>query len=57
MTQNFTVTELQTGRKGKRVALSDTVEDVGHILEGKFDDYPSETFMYIGSIKESLTGA
>lgn len=57
MTQNFTVTELQTGKKGKSVFLQDTVEDVGHILEGKYDDYPSDTFLYIGSIRESLTGA
>ena len=57
MTQDFTVTELQTGKKGKRVSLSDTVEDMGHILEGKYDDYPSDTFLFIGSIRESLTGA
>ena len=56
MTQNFTVTELQTGKKGKSVFLQDTVEDMGKILEGKFDDYPAETFLYIGSIKDSLTG-
>lgn len=57
MTQNFTVTELQTGKKGKRVPLAQTVNDIIEILKGNFDDYPSETFMYIGSIKESLTGA
>lgn len=57
MTQNFTVTEMQTGKKGKRVPLAQTVEDVQEILAGKFDDYPAETFLYIGSIKESLTGA
>ena len=57
MTQNFTVTELQTGRKGRRVGLTQTVEDVINIIEGKFDDYPSDTFLYIGSIEESLTGA
>src|SRR3989344_4287354 len=57
MTQNFTVTELQTGKKGKRVPLAQTVDDMIQILGGNFDDYPSETFMYIGNIKESLTGA
>lgn len=56
MTQNFYVTEGQTSRKGKRVALSETVHDVAEILDGKYDDYPPETFLYIGSIKESLTG-
>ena len=57
MTQNFTVTELQTGKKGKRVPLAQTVDDMIQILGGNFDDYPSETFMYIGNIKESLTGS
>ncbi|OGK47641.1 F0F1 ATP synthase subunit beta [Candidatus Roizmanbacteria bacterium RIFCSPLOWO2_01_FULL_40_13] len=56
MTQNFTVTEVQTGKKGKQVGLNNTVEDVEYILEGKYDDYPPETFLYIGSIKDSLTG-
>jgi len=56
MTQNFTVTELQTGKKGRSIFLQDTVEDVGHILEGKYDDFPADTFLYIGSIRESLTG-
>ena len=57
MTQNFTVTELQTGRKGRRVGLTQTVEDVINILAGKYDDYPIDTFLYIGSIRESLTEA
>ncbi len=57
MTQNFTVTELQTGKKGKSVSLAQTVDDVRDILAGKYDDYPPETFLYIGSIKETLTGA
>lgn len=56
MTQNFFVTEAQSGKQGKRVSLSDVVNDVKQILEGKFDDYPPNTFLYIGSIKESLTG-
>lgn len=56
MTQEFFVTEAQTGKKGRRVGLSDSVHDVAEILEGKYDDYPPETFLYIGTIKESLTG-
>lgn len=56
MTQNFFVTETQTGKKGKRIPLADTVHDVNEVLDGKYDDYPPETFLYIGSIKESLTG-
>src|SRR3990167_2350104 len=57
MTQTFFVTEAQTEKKGKRVAIVRTVQDVEDILAGKYDDYPPETFLYIGSLEESLTGA
>src|SRR3990167_2026097 len=57
MTQTFFVTEAQTEKKGKRVAVVRTVQDVEDILAGKYDDYPPETFLYIGSLEESLTGA
>ncbi len=56
MTQSFFVTEKQSGKPGKRVSIADTVHDVIEILDGKYDDYPPETFLFIGSIKESLTG-
>lgn len=56
MSQTFFVTEAQTEKKGKRVPIDKTVQDVKDILDGKYDDYPPETFLYIASIKESLTG-
>ncbi len=56
MTQTFFVTQTQTGKRGKRVTRKETVDDVEQIIMGKYDDYPPETFLYIGSIRESLTG-
>lgn len=55
MTQNFYVTESQTGRKGKFVPLKTTLEDVGDILKGVYDKVPEEKFMFIGSAKEANT--
>jgi F-type H+-transporting ATPase subunit beta len=52
MTQNFFVTENQTGRKGSYVPRETTVSDVNDILLGKFDDVTDEKFSFIGSVKE-----
>lgn len=52
MTQNFFVLENQTAKKGAYVALSDTVNDVANILEGKYDGTIPESFLYIGSLKD-----
>lgn len=52
MTQNFFVTEAQTGKPGSYVPLKTTIEDVRRILAGDFDQVPEEKFRYIGSVKE-----
>ena len=52
MTQNFFVTEAQTGRKGVYVAVEDTVNDVKDILDGKYDTLSEDKFMFIGKISE-----
>ncbi len=52
MTQSFFVAENQTGRKGVYVPRLTTVEDVNALLNGKYDDYPEEKFLFVGSIKE-----
>ena len=56
MTQNFFVTEAQTGEKGAYVPLSETVKDVSNILGGKYDDVPPDTFSNIGSLKDLTQG-
>lgn len=52
MTQNFFVTENQSGKKGAYVPRETTVEDVNDLLMGKYDNVTDDKFSYIGSIKE-----
>ncbi len=52
MTQNFFVTEAQTGKKGQYVTTSDVVSDVGKIINGQYDKVPPEDFLYISTLKE-----
>ncbi|MEK7070842.1 MAG: F0F1 ATP synthase subunit beta [Patescibacteria group bacterium] len=55
MTQNFFVTEAQTGKKGAYVPINQTVKDVVDILTGKYDDTPAETFLYVSTLKSLVT--
>ena len=52
MTQNFTVVEAQTEKKGVQVPLKEVVADVLGILEGKVDALHPEDLLYIGSLKD-----
>jgi len=52
MSQNFTVVETQTEKKGVFVKVTDTVADVRAILDGKVDDLAPEDLMYIGTLKD-----
>ena len=52
MTQNFFVTENQTGKKGSYVPRETTVTDVNDLLSGKYDEITDDKFSYIGSLKE-----
>lgn len=52
MTQSFFVAEEQTGRAGKYVPLTSTVQDAHDILTGKYDQVGEDKFLYIGSTKE-----
>ncbi len=52
MTQNFFVTENQTGRKGAYVPRDTTVTDVNDLLSGKYDEITDDKFTFIGSMKE-----
>lgn len=52
MTQNFFVTEAQTGKKGDFVPVIDTVADVEAILEGKYDSLDPNKLKDIGSLKD-----
>lgn len=52
MTQNFTVVETQTEKKGVYVKVSETVSGVREILDGKFDSLKPEDFLYIGTTRD-----
>lgn len=52
MTQNFTVVENQTEKKGVFVTIKDTVADVRAILNGKVDILAPEDLLYIGTLKD-----
>ena len=52
MTQNFTVVENQTEKKGVFVHVKDTVADIRAILEGKADILIPEDILYIGTLKD-----
>jgi F-type H+-transporting ATPase subunit beta len=56
MTQNFFVTENQTGKKGSYVPRETTVKDVDDILSGKYDEATDDKFSNIGSVKEITNG-
>ncbi|OGM11349.1 F0F1 ATP synthase subunit beta [Candidatus Woesebacteria bacterium RBG_16_34_12] len=52
LTQPMSVAEAFTGREGKYVTISETVEGFAEILEGHFDDKNEQDFYMIGTIAE-----
>lgn len=52
MTQNFTVIENQTEKKGVHVSVKDTVADVRAILDGKVDSLKPEDLLFIGTLRD-----
>lgn len=56
MTQSFFVVEAQTGHPGTNVAIADIVADVAAIIDGRYDAYSADKFLFIGKIDESKLG-
>ncbi|MCI6887733.1 MAG: F0F1 ATP synthase subunit beta, partial [Lachnospiraceae bacterium] len=54
LSQPFFVAEQFTGRVGRYVPISDTIQGFKEILEGKHDDIPEQYFMNAGSIDDVL---
>ncbi len=52
LTQPFFLTEPFTGKKGKHVALRDTIRGCKEILEGRYDHLDERLFYMIGDTKE-----
>ena len=53
LSQPFSVAQRFTGREGKYVKVSETVQGFTEILEGKHDDLPEQAFYMVGTIEEA----
>lgn len=52
LSQPFQVAEAYTGRKGKYVSLSDTINGFKKIINGEYDHYPEAAFYMCGQIED-----
>jgi F-type H+-transporting ATPase subunit beta len=52
MTQPMFVAESYTGKKGEYVRLTETLDGVEMVLDGKMDNRPEEEFYMIGKIEK-----
>ena len=57
LSQPMFVTEIFTGRKGKYVAVKETVRGFREILEGQHDDLPEQAFYMAGTIDDVVEAA
>ncbi len=55
LSQPFFVAENFTGKEGKYVPLSETIQGFGEILEGKHDQIPESAFLMAGNIDDVLS--
>lgn len=54
LSQPFFMSEVFSGKPGKLVELSETIEGFGSLLEGAGDEYPEGAFYMTGSLKEAF---
>jgi ATP synthase F1 beta subunit len=54
LSQPFFMSEVFSGKPGKLVALSDTIEGFGSLLEGAGDEYPENSFYMQGDLKDAV---
>ncbi|MFV0379658.1 MAG: F0F1 ATP synthase subunit beta [Anaerorhabdus sp.] len=52
LSQPFNVAEQFSGITGCYVPLKDTVKSFKELLEGKYDHFPEQAFMFVGSIED-----
>ncbi len=50
MTQSFFVVQAQTGQPGTNVTVEEVVKDVSDIIDGKYDAFDPNKFLFIGKI-------
>ena len=54
LSQPFFMSEVFSGKPGKLVELSETIDGFGALLEGGGDEYPEAAFYMTGSLKEAF---
>jgi len=54
LSQPFFMSEVFSGRKGKFVALPDTIAGFKALLDGVGDDYPEAAFYMTGTLEEAI---
>jgi len=52
LSQPFSVAEKFSGYEGKFVPIKDTVRSFKAVLDGKYDKYPEQAFMFVGAIED-----
>lgn len=57
LSQPFHVAEQFTGMPGKYVPISETIRGFKEILEGRYDDFPEQAFLFCGGIDEVIRQA
>jgi len=57
LSQPFFMSEVFSGRKGKFVALPETISGFRALLDGEGDDYPEAAFYMVGTIDEAIEEA
>lgn len=53
LSQPFFMSEVFSGKQGRLVELSETIEGFGALLEGQGDEYPEGAFYMVGNLKEA----
>jgi F0F1-type ATP synthase beta subunit len=54
LSQPFFMSEVFSGKPGKLVELSETIEGFGALLDGVGDEYPEGAFYMTGNLKEAF---
>jgi F-type H+-transporting ATPase subunit beta len=57
LSQPFHVAEQFTGRSGKYVKLTDTIESCERVVSGEFDELPEQAFYMVGGIEDVIENA
>lgn len=57
LSQPFNVAEQFSGFKGRYVTLEETIASFKELLSGKYDDYPEQAFMFVGTIDDMVNKA